>query len=183
MNETRFRIRKAEEKDLPGIMEIYAGAREFMAEHGNPRQWGNTNWPPEDLIRKDISEGRSFVCEVPEPEGSAGTGARTAAVFFYDHGRDIEPCYRVIEGKGWSGGDTYGVVHRIASAGSERGAGTFCILWAFRQCGYLRMDTHGDNYVMQNLLTKIGFVPCGIIHVEEDDDPRIAYEKTGEEKL
>ena len=183
MNETRFRIRKAEEKDLPGIMEIYAGAREFMAEHGNPRQWGNTNWPPEALIRKDISEGKSFVCEVPGTEGSAGTGARTAAVFFYDHGRDIEPCYRVIEGKGWSGGDTYGVVHRIASAGSERGAGTFCILWAFRQCGYLRMDTHGDNYGMQNLLTKLGFVPCGIIHVEEDDDPRIAYEKTGEEKL
>ena len=56
MNETRFRIRKAEGKDLPGIMEIYAGAREFMAEHGNPRQWGNTNWPPEALIRKDPPE-------------------------------------------------------------------------------------------------------------------------------
>ena len=180
MNEDRFRIRKAEEKDLPGIMEIYAGAREFRAEHGNPRQWGNTNWPPEALIRKDISEGKSFVCEVPGTEGSAGAAARIAAVFFYDHGRNIEPCYRVIEGKGWSGGDTYGVVHRIASAGSERGAGTFCILWAFRQCGHLRMDTHGDNYVMQNLLTKLGFVPCGIVHVEEDDAPRIAYEKTGE---
>ena len=177
MNEDRFRIRKAEEKDLPGIMEIYAGAREFMAEHGNPRQWGNTNWPPEALIRKDISEGKSFVCEVPGTEGSAGATARIAAVFFYDHGRNIEPCYRVIEGKGWSGGDTYGVVHRIASAGSERGAGTFCILWAFRQCGYLRMDTHGDNYVMQNLLTKLGFEKRGIIHVVEDNYPRFAYEK------
>ena len=177
MNEDRFRIRKAEEKDLPGIMEIYAGAREFMAEHGNPRQWGNTNWPPEALIRKDISEGKSFVCEVPGTEGSAGATARIAAVFFYDHGRNIEPCYRVIEGKGWSGGDTYGVVHRIASAGSERGAGTFCILWAFRQCGYLRMDTHGDNSVMQNLLTKLGFEKRGIIHVVEDNYPRFAYEK------
>ena len=39
------------------------------------------------------------------------------------------------------------------------------------------MDTHGDNIVMQNLLKKLGFVYCGIIHVEEDDDPRLAFEK------
>ena len=39
------------------------------------------------------------------------------------------------------------------------------------------MDTHGDNKVMQNLLKKNGFVYCGIIHVEEDNDPRLAYEK------
>ena len=49
--------------------------------------------------------------------------------------------------------------------------------WAFSRCGHLRMDTHGDNTVMQRLLTKLGFRYCGIIHVEEDDDPRLAYEK------
>ena len=45
------------------------------------------------------------------------------------------------------------------------------------QCGHLRMDTHGDNYVMQNLLKKSGFVHCGTVYVEEDDHPRMAYEK------
>ena len=38
-------------------MEIYAYAREYMAAHGNPDQWGPTNWPPEDLIREDIRLG------------------------------------------------------------------------------------------------------------------------------
>ena len=30
---------------------------------------------------------------------------------------------------------------------------------------------------MQNLLTKLGFTHCGTIHVEEDDYPRLAFEK------
>ena len=33
------------------------------------------------------------------------------------------------------------------------------------------------DVVMQNLLAKLGFTRCGIIHVQEDDDPRFAYEK------
>ncbi|MBP3805349.1 MAG: hypothetical protein J6I76_15930 [Oribacterium sp.] len=30
---------------------------------------------------------------------------------------------------------------------------------------------------MQNLLKKLGFTRCGTIYVEEDDYPRIAFEK------
>ena len=30
---------------------------------------------------------------------------------------------------------------------------------------------------MQNLLKKLGFTHCGTIHVEEDNYPRLAYEK------
>ena len=33
-------IRHSKEEDLPRMMEIYAYARDFMAEHGNPNQWG-----------------------------------------------------------------------------------------------------------------------------------------------
>ena len=39
------------------MMEIYGFAREYMAEHGNPNQWGPTNWPPEALIHNDIRDG------------------------------------------------------------------------------------------------------------------------------
>lgn len=160
-------IRHAERKDLERIMEIYAHARIFMAEHGNPRQWGATNWPPEDLIRSDIERGTSYVCLENE---------RIAAVFYYEKGEDIEPCYREIEGA-WKGSSSYGVVHRIASDGTVKGAGAFCINWAFEQCGNLRMDTHGDNKVMQNLLKKLGFSYAGVTYVEEDEDPRLSYEK------
>ena len=69
------------------------------------------------------------------------------------------------------------MVHRIASGGNAPGVGRFCIDWAYRQCGHLRIDTHGDNKVMQNLLGKLGFTHCGTIFVHEDNDPRLAYEK------
>ena len=163
-------IRKTTEKDFPRVMEIYAYARDFMAKTGNPNQWGPTNWPPEALIRQDIRNGSSYVC-VNEEDEILGT-------FFYTRGEEIEPVYRVIIDGAWIGENTYGVVHRIASSGTEKGVGSFCINWAFEQCGHLRMDTHTDNKVMQSLLTKLGFTRCGIIYVEEDNYPRFAYEKT-----
>jgi len=58
-----MKIRKTRGEDLNRITGIYAYARSFMSEHGNPNQWGPTNWPPEELIKKDIEKGLSFVCE------------------------------------------------------------------------------------------------------------------------
>lgn len=161
-------IRPTTFDDLSRVMEIYAQAREFMASNGNPRQWGATNWPPIKLIKRDIEKKKSFVCE---------HGENVVGVFFFDCGKDIEPTYATIEDGAWIGGNDYGVVHRVASDGSVKGVGTFCINWAFEQCGHLRIDTHPDNTVMQRLLAKLGFTRCGIIYVEEDNDPRIAYEK------
>ena len=43
-------------------MEIYAVARRFMVEHGNPNQWSSNNWPPQELISQDITRGNSYVC-------------------------------------------------------------------------------------------------------------------------
>ena len=166
-----MRIRKTTLQDLDRVMEIYAYAREFMARHGNPDQWGPTRWPPEKLIRKDITEGSSYVCESDD--------GKVTGTFFFVHGPDIEPTYRQITDGNWLDDSPYGVVHRIASDGSVKGAGAFCISWAYEQCGHLRIDTHGDNTVMQNLLRKLGFVHCGTIHVVEDDAPRLAYEKSG----
>lgn len=165
-----MRIRKSVLQDLDRIMEIYTYARQYMAQHGNPNQWGPTNWPPEALIRNDIAEGCSYVCE-----NEAG---KVIGTFFFTRGPDIEPTYRKITDGKWLDGSPYGVVHRIASDGSEKGTGTFCINWAYGRCGHLRIDTHGDNTVMQNLVRKLGFVHCGTIYVQEDNDPRLAYEKS-----
>ena len=164
-----MKIRESEERDFDRIMEIYSYARNYMSEHGNPHQWGETNWPPEELIHSDIAKGGSYVC-VNEKGTVIGT-------FFYVQGRDIEPTYRVIEDGNWLDDGPYGVVHRIAADGSEKGIGSFCINWAYQQCGHLRIDTHGDNIVMQKLLKKLGFTHCGTIYVEEDDYPRMAFEK------
>lgn len=149
-------------------MSIYAYARRFMAETGNPKQWGATGWPPRQLIEEDIKRQKSYVCIQDD---------KLAAVFFYDYGAQVDPCYAVIEDGEWLDDSPYGVVHRIAAAEGTKGAGSFCINWAFDQCGHLRMDTHADNVVMRNLLTKLGFQRRGIIHIVEDNDPRIAYEK------
>ena len=163
-------IRKSTEQDFEKIMEIYAYAREFMALHGNPNQWGLTNWPPEELIQQDISKGNSYVCI---HEG------KTVGTFFFVYGRDVEPTYADITDGKWMDDNPYGVVHRIASDGTVKGVGAFCINWAYTQCGHLRIDTHGDNKIMQKLLGKLGFVHCGTIYVKEDNYPRLAYEKSG----
>lgn len=160
-------IRKTREEDLARIMEIYQVARLFMINNGNPNQWGD-NWPPEDLIHDDIQKGKSYVC-INEDEQVIGT-------FYYDYGADIEPTYEVIENGKWLDSSAYGVVHRLAGDGSQRGIGAFCLSWAYEQCKHIRIDTHKDNKVMQALLEKLGFKYCGIIYVR-DGSERVAYEK------
>lgn len=162
-------IRNTTLSDLPRVMEIYAGARTFMAQTGNPRQWGPTNWPPEALIRQDIAAKKGYVC--------TDENGTVIASFFFDFGADIEPTYKEMAEGCWENDAPYGVVHRIATDHSRKGIGAFCLNWAFSQCGHLRIDTHGDNKVMQNLLAKLGFRKRGIIYVVEDNDPRIAFEK------
>ncbi len=165
-----MKIRHSTEQDFHRMMEIYGFARKYMADHGNPNQWGPTNWPPENLIHNDIREGNSYVCLNDQGE--------VIGTFFFVQGKEIEPTYRVITEGAWLDDSPYGVVHRLAGDGSEKGIGAFCIRWAFEQCAHLRIDTHGDNIVLQKLAEKLGFVHCGTIHVEEDDYPRLAYEKT-----
>ena len=161
-------IRNAQPADLERMMEIYAQARAFMAAHGNPNQWGPTCWPPRSLSEQDIARQRSYVCV---------QDGRVVGAFFFSVGDHAEPGYDRIEDGRWRGSDRYGVVHRLASDGSVPGVGSFCLNWAFARCGHLRIDTHGDNTVMQRLLQKLGFVRCGTIYVEEDNYPRLAYEK------
>ena len=168
-------IRNSTPDDFPRIMEIYSYARAFMADHGNPNQWGPTQWPPEDLIRQDIRDGNSYVC-INEQGTVIGT-------FFFIFGEDIEPVYRRIDDGAWLDDGPYGVVHRLAGDGSEKGIGEFCLNWAFAQCGHLKVDTHSDNIVMQKLIRKLGFTHCGTIYVEEDDYPRLAFEKLEKRRL
>ena len=170
-NISDMEIRLAAETDLPTMMAIYAAARKFMAEHGNPNQWGLTNWPPESLLRSDIADGASYVC---------CCGKKVVGTFAFRIGSDIEPAYCEIQGGNWLDSSPYGVIHRLAGDGRAKGVGRACIEWAFARCNHLRIDTHPDNIIMQRLLEKTGFKRCGIIHVLQDGTPRFAYERSAQ---
>lgn len=163
-----MQIRHSKMQDIEQMMKIYEYARNFMKENGNPTQWWEKKWPPKELIEKDILSGKSYVC-IHEN--------RIVGTFFFDYGKDIDPTYIKMSSGEWLNDEPYGVIHRIAGDGSVKGIGEFCILWAFEKCGHLRIDTHEDNRIMQNLVKKLGFDYRGIIHVEQDKYPRLAYEK------
>jgi len=157
-------IRKATIEELPKIMEIYAKAREYMKNNGNPDQWRDS-YPSEDLIRADIEAGQCHLCiSMGEIYG----------VFCFFEGTD--PTYQSIEDGAWLNDLSYGVIHRIAVAKHGKGVASFCFAYAFEQCGNVKIDTHHDNIPMQNALAKNGFVRCGIIRLE-NGEPRIAYQK------
>ena len=162
-------IRQTQKSEFDYVMKMYENARKFMAEHGNPNQWGKTNPPPE-VIKADIENHNSYVCV---------EDGRIIATFFYKEGPD--PTYAKIFDGEWLNDRPYGVVHRITSDGTVKGAASFCLQWALSKCGNIRIDTHRDNIVMQNMLSKNGFKKCGIIYIK-DGSERFAYQKDLNEK-
>ena len=158
-------IRPTTERELDTVLKIYADARRFMREQGNPDQWGD-DYPPVSLLREDIDAQRLYLCV---------EGEEILGVFFFAVGED--PTYRVIENGSWLNDLPYGVIHRIAVARQGRGVAAFCFDYAFTRCKNLKIDTHKDNHPMQRALEKRGFVRCGIIYLENGDE-RIAYQKS-----
>lgn len=191
-------IRKANHQDLEQILPIYAYARQQMALNGNPGQWG-TDKPEIATIRQDIEEGRLFVIEselqdtpeeaaetklpvapieaaeikLPDAPEEAVETKQITGVFAFQIGE--EPTYQRIQGR-WLNDFPYGVIHRIAGNGREKGILAICLRFCETFTGNLRIDTHENNLIMRHLLKKHGFQECGVIYVE-DHTPRIAYQR------
>lgn len=147
-------VRRSNMEDIPAMMELYAQARVFMRENGNPNQW-DENYPSRELLEKDIAFGNSYIVEDDEKN--------LAATFAFIKGED--PTYYGIENGAWLNHEPYGTIHRLAGNTSYHGIASGCISWCKSQIGNLRADTHEDNKIMQHLLEKNGFVRCGIIHL------------------
>lgn len=156
-------VRIAAAKDFADIIEIYRLAREYMAENGNPHQWGDDGYPYESIVKEDIEKKRLYVIE----EGGA-----VQAVFMFDFGPDVT--YGHIDGK-WLNERPYGVIHRIAGSGRMKGVLSECVKFCSTKTDNLRIDTHSDNHIMQRALEKNGFVYCGTIYLE-NGDARMAYQ-------
>jgi GNAT superfamily N-acetyltransferase len=159
-----MQIRAARIDEIAEIMEIYARARSYMREQGNPTQWG-TNYPSEELVRTDILRGCCRVCE--DEDGISG-------VFYFAVEED--PTYREIFDGAWQSDAPYAVVHRIAVGKHGRGVAKACFEYAYAQHPNIRIDTHRDNLPMQRALAKNGFVRCGTIYLA-DGEERVAYQK------
>lgn len=157
-----YAIRKATPADLPRVLALYANARQFMAEHGNPNQWGKTN-PPRETLEADIEKGELYV---------ACRGDEIKGVFALILGQD--PTYGYIAGR-WRSHAPYGTIHRVASDGSG-GLLAAAVDYAWNVIPHLRIDTHRDNLPMQRAIQRTGFDYCGVIYLE-NGDPRLAYEK------
>lgn len=164
-------IRPTEIEDLPLVMEMYEYARSFMRANGNMTQWVN-GYPSEALIRREIEDGHSFVCTDGQGE-MLGT-------FCFILGED--PTYLKIYDGAWLNDEPYGVIHRMATNGKQKGVADACLTWCTGRCDNIRVDTHRDNLVMQHILEKRGFLRCGIIHVM-DGTERIAYQRQEVRKI
>ena len=152
-------FRGAVRADMAKILEVYARARKFMAENGNPTQWGD-GYPTPELLEEDIDTNRLFVYMI---------NGRMQAVFTFILGED--PTYKTIEDGQWLD-DTlpYGTLHRLASAGESKGVGKAVVEWCLEHCESLRADTHADNKVMHAAsagkrgLYPLRHHPCGGRH-------------------
>ena len=56
-------VRKAAMADLADILVIYAQARKFMREHGNPDQWKD-NRPSEKTVINDILKRNCYIIQL-----------------------------------------------------------------------------------------------------------------------
>lgn len=160
-------IRPATLADIPALQDIFAHARTFMRQTGNPHQWASS-YPGTDLLRDDIASASCFVVLC---------GGQVAATFVLRGGAD--PTYLRIYGGHWLNDAPYATIHRIASNGQVKGVFHLAVQYALRRYSDIRVDTHRDNVVMQRAILKEGFSYCGIIHCWNGTE-RLAYQYSSE---
>lgn len=170
----KVNIRKSTKNDVDRIMIILGEARQKMGQLGID-QW-QYGYPSRDIIKEDVSIGRSYAIREEENGEIYGT------FFVEDRG---EPTYdKIYEGEWLTGDDAkYIAVHRVAVCNEKRGSGLANSIFAFAEekcreagVGSIRIDTHRGNIPMRKFLDKNGFVQCGIIYLGTGEE-RIAYEK------
>lgn len=158
-----IRFRKSTIEDIPQMQEIFAIARKFMSDTGNPHQWA-ADYPSEAFLLGDIGSGDSYVCLLED---------KIVATFLLRGGKD--PTYDIIYDGAWIDDSPYATIHRIASSGEVKGIFHKVMAFALQRYESLRIDTHKDNIVMQHVVQKEGFRYCGIIRCWNGEE-RLAYQ-------
>lgn len=167
-------FRPSREEDLPQIMAIVAQAQAYLAAQGID-QWQD-GYPDEAIMREDIRLGRGYILE---------EDGRVLGIATVDFGS--EPTYDVIYDGAWTTREPYACIHRVALDADTRGTGAADEMMQRaeeivrgRGVWGIRIDTHHENVVMQGMLKRNGYVPCGTIYLvggKEHGAPRVALEK------
>lgn len=162
-------VRIAELKDVERIVEIIKDAKAFLKNLGVDQWQGD--YPNKDTIINDINKNQLFVYEEEEVLG------------FIAIIKGIEETYNIIYDGKWLSDQEYITIHRIAvkEQSKKRNVGTKLFEYAIayakeNNIKSVRVDTHKDNYAMQGLIKKEGFIKCGYIYLK-DHSLRLAYEK------
>ncbi|MDR1568414.1 MAG: GNAT family N-acetyltransferase [Streptococcaceae bacterium] len=156
--------------DWQEVFTILTTAVAFLAEQGI-NQWQN-NYPNQATVFQDIQKQVSYQL-VDENKILAVAVLNTEA----------EANYRKIESGTWQNNGKYATIHRFAvnQAYQGRGIGKSmfqALIQQAQQLGFndLRVDTHPDNLVMQQLILKNGFTYRGIVYMS-DNSQRLAYQR------
>lgn len=88
-----------------------------------------------------------------------------------------DPTYAKIENGRWLNDEPYLTIHRMAGDGQVHGLFSRAADYCKGLSRNIRIDTHGDNQVMQKCIEQNGFRKCGTISVR-DGSPRLAYQWT-----
>lgn len=166
MTDKKWSIRSASMADITAIMQILDCGRQKMRENGNTEQWTDGN-PKQQLVENDIRMGNSYVVEEDNGE--------IIATFAFIEGPD--PTYHnIYEGEWTDSTLPYHVIHRMASVHGVHGVFKHILDYSFGKTDNIRIDTHRQNFIMRNALSKYGFKYCGIIYLL-DGAERLAYQQ------
>ena len=134
----QYLVRPSRPSDLPALQQLFAVARRFMAQSGNPTQWVN-GYPSDDILLADIAAGTSYAVE---------QHGRLVATFVLRPGDD--PTYAVIYDGAWPSSAPYATIHRVASNGEAHGIMQLVLRYAMHRHHTLRIDTHrGERLAYQ----------------------------------
>ena len=173
----RFEPRRAEERDIDRLLEILGEAKAYLRECG-VNQW-QEGYPNREALLEDIAAGRGWVFECMDTGELAGYECVSM---------QPEVCYRDIDGRWLTEGESYAVVHRSMAAAKYRGTRLASEMLSFAAelaAGMgkisVRVDTHRDNKAMNRLCEKLGYTYCGVVDLRKvdpaEDSFRNAYEK------
>lgn len=153
-------FRKATIADLERMTQIMRDAIARLGAAGVD-QWQH-GYPNRERLERDVEEGIGYVLCDDDKVVAYGAMVLTG-----------EPAYAHITDGGWlTSDDNYAVVHRMCVAEEciGKGFGREFMAAAEREAAKsrrsMRIDTHADNRIMQQMVRSMGYEYCGIIYFE-----------------